>query len=142
MSCLSVLVAVMAAVPSPAARTGSLTVYRPAMDEEPLVVTVSLYRNGELVRTRELLPYRPPLLLSGTGLIGGAELPKPRDRSSVTWNHLPEGTYDIHFEAKGFAGSVKRARVTPEDGDQLEIIVELDKEGSPKKGKNAERGRR
>jgi len=68
---------------------------------------------------------------TGRPILDGA--PKPRDRSWVTWKNLPEGTYDIGFEAKGYTKSVKRVRVSHDDGDELEIWVEL---GAPvQKGK-------
>lgn len=59
----------------------------------------------------------------------------------MTWRNLPEGTYDIVFEAKDYIKSVKRVRVTHEDGDELEVLVELGKE-IPQKGKKAGRNRR
>ena len=96
----------------------------------------------QLVSIRELLKPAPKALLgpaigstigSATGaLIGNAAdravdagTPKPRDRSLVTWKNLPEGTYDICFEAKGYTKSVKRVRVSHDDGDELEIWAEL-----------------
>ena len=117
--------------PPASVRTGSLTAYRPHNEGGPFVVTVNLYRSGELravelVRTRELLQYREPLFLPFGTSVG-------RDRSSVTWRSLPEGIYEVHCEANGYIKSVKQVRVSHEDGDELEILVELEQERPTKK---------
>lgn len=128
-----ILSALLAVAPAggPAA-TGSLTVIRPALrGEKPLAVTARLYRDDELVQTRELLQYRPPLSLPIV-VVGGAaaDLPAPRDRSEVTWVRLPEGTYAVQFEARGYRPSFKTVRVAAANGDQDHIYVELDAESA------------
>jgi hypothetical protein len=112
-------------------KTGSLNVYR-AADDAPVLVMVSLYRGDELVRTRELRRYQPPI-----GTVLGVPSSVVRDRAEVTWKNLPEGEYAIVFEAKGYIRSSKRVRVSHEDGDELEILVELEKEkGAGKKSRD------
>lgn len=89
--------------------TGCLTAKWPTDLEGPKFVLVSLYRDGELLRSRELEPF------------------DVRCKHRVTWKNLPSGVYEVCFEAKGYGRGVKRVRVSPEDEDELEVHIELDR---------------
>lgn len=143
MSC-SLLAAILVVVPPPAqpAKTGSQTIIRGAAAEGPGVVMVSLYRDGKLVRTRELRQYVSLGSFPALGVPTGLTV---RDHSSVTWKKLPEGTYDVYFEARGFPTSSKRVCVSADDEDDLTIWVELTKKpytiGDPLKNRQADKVR-
>ena len=74
---------------------------------EPLAL-VTLYREGKPVRS--------------------AELKTSSDESTpdrkVTWQKLPVGVYELHFEAAGFRKFVKKV-VLAEDGPELVVRVQL-----------------
>jgi hypothetical protein len=91
--------------------TASLTVLHDnTRYTEPLAL-VTLYREGKPVRSAELK----------------ASPPTPRDDqgNKVTWQKLPVGLYELHFEAAGFKKFVKRI-VLAEDGPELVVRVQLD----------------
>lgn len=99
--------------------TGTLTAGAVIRDG-PKFVLVSLYRDGELVRSRELENFRDWGIPSG--LLGASSEPPGW---KVVWKDLPVGTYEVRFEARGFAVGVKRVRVSGEDGDALIVHAEL-----------------
>jgi hypothetical protein len=74
---------------------------------EPLAL-VTLYREGKPVRSAKLKASS-----AGTA----------RD-NKVTWQKLPVGVYELHFEAAGFRKFVKKV-VLAEDGPELVVRVQL-----------------
>jgi hypothetical protein len=106
----------------PSTPTGTLTVDLPTSSKGPRFVLVSLYRNGGLVRSRELERFHASLDLGTLNSRGPITW-------KVTWMNLPCGTYEVCFEAKGYARGCKRVRVCSEDGDELVVHVELDEKG-------------
>jgi hypothetical protein len=104
--------------------TGTLTADWPVEFTGPKFVLVSLYREGELVRSRELRPVGPAASMATPfGALAGPGV--RTDGPAVTWKGLPCGIYDVCFEARGYARGAKRVRVSREDGEDLVVHVEL-----------------
>jgi hypothetical protein len=89
--------------------TASLTVLHDNFRYTEPLALVTLYREGKPVRS--------------------AELKTSSDESTpdrkVTWQKLPVGVYELHFEAAGFKKFVKRV-VLAEEGPELVVHVQLD----------------
>jgi hypothetical protein len=85
--------------------TASLTAYHPGA-QVPLVVQVSLYQDGKLIRAREVN-------WSGD--------------DKVTWPKLAVGAYELHFEAPGYAKFVKRVLLS-EDDPPARVMIQLDRQ--------------
>jgi hypothetical protein len=74
----------------------------------PQIVSVELYQDGKLLRTREL---------------------NFNDDNRIAWNKLMPGRYEVHFEARGYKKLVKRFTLAEGDKD-YKVRVELDKDNS------------
>jgi hypothetical protein len=83
----------------------SLTIMHDGNWNEKLCL-VTLYQEGK--------PFRSAELEQGS-----------TDHKSVTWEKLPTGLYEVHFEAAGFKKFIKRV-VLAEDGPELVLKVQLD----------------
>jgi hypothetical protein len=84
--------------------TGSLTITHEGNYTEKIAL-VTLYQDGKPFRSAELEQ-------------GSAEHKK------VTWEKLPAGLYEVHFEALGFKKIVKRV-VLAEDGPEVVLRVQI-----------------
>jgi hypothetical protein len=76
----------------------------------PQIVTVELYQDGKLLRTREL------------------------DRQDtidwkITWMNMKPGRYEVHFEGRGYKPLIKRFTLAEGDKD-YKVRVELDKDAT------------
>jgi hypothetical protein len=70
------------------------------------IALVTLYQDGKPFRSAELEQGSP-------------------EQKKVTWEKLPVGVYEVHFEAQGFKKFVKRV-VLAEDGPEVVLRVQLD----------------
>jgi hypothetical protein len=68
-------------------------------------VFVTLYKDGQAIRTTEL---------PSTVITGG--------RGSVTWNGVPTGSLEVHFEARGYGKVIKRIIVVK--GTRVSVRVD------------------
>jgi hypothetical protein len=86
--------------------TASLTITHDGSRQytEPLAL-VTLYREGQPVRSAELEQ-------------------RSMTRQKVTWQKLPVGAYEIHFEAAGFKKFIKRI-ILAEDAPEIVLQVQL-----------------
>jgi hypothetical protein len=94
-----------AADPDKAKKTCTLTVVH-ENNSLPSLVMVTLYQEGKIIRSRELKYFFD---------------------DKVTWDKLPEGTYEAHFEAPGYEKLVKRVFLAEGD-DGVKVYVQLDKQ--------------
>ena len=77
-------------------------------------VLVELHQDGKLLRTREL---------KNGFRVGLLESPKA---TSVTFDKLAAGRYEVHFEGAGYKKCMKRIGIGQDDKDAT-VYVELDK---------------